>query len=81
MAFCWRADDGPIIVLFGSFSPLINLTPPPPKKKKKKKKQQQQKRQRTNTLIIGLVASIKEAGSNLKRYDFVFFSAKKICMP
>ena len=32
MAFRWRADDGPLIVVFGSF------LPHQPKKKKKKKK-------------------------------------------
>ena len=42
MAFCWRADDGPLIVVFGSthLSPTKKNTPPsppppPPKKKSK----------------------------------------------
>ena len=34
MAFRWRADNGPLLVVFGSSPP----PPPPPKKKKKKKK-------------------------------------------
>ena len=46
MAFRWRADDGLIIVIFGSSLPSSTKKPtPPPKKKKKKKKKNNNKKE------------------------------------
>ena len=41
MAFRWRADNGPLIVAFGSSLP--SSTNPPPKKNEKKQKKRRQR--------------------------------------
>ena len=44
MAFRWRADDGPLVVVFGSSLP---ISPKKAKKKKKKKKKKLQQKKKT----------------------------------
>ena len=63
MAFHWRADDGPLIVVFGP-----SLFPSPTKKKKKEKKRKQKKKQKNahvNSFEIVLFIFINGADSEM----------------